>query len=94
MDKKIKSLGYILLSVGIWVFLYILMHEFGHMIVMLSVGATITNFSIFTAHVSAVGGDYTNLSNMCMNANGALFPLIISYLYTLLYKKDSTVLTT
>ena len=57
---------------------------------MLSVGATITNFSIFTSHVSAVGGDYTNLSNICMDANGALFPLFISYVYTLLYKKDST----
>ena len=90
MNKKIKSMGSILLSAGIAVFFYILLHEFGHMIVMLSVGATITDFSIFTAHVSAVGGDYTNLSDMCMNANGALFPLIISYLYILLYQKDST----
>ena len=57
--------------------------------VMLSVGATITDFSIFTAHVSAVGGDYTNLSNMWMHANGAFLPLIISYIYTLLYKRDS-----
>lgn len=89
MNKKIKSIGYILLSTGIGVFLYILLHEFGHMIVMFSVGATITDFSIITAHVSAVGGDYTNLSNMCMEANGALFPLIISYLYILLYQKGS-----
>ena len=90
MNKKIKSIGYILLSAGIAIFLYILLHEFGHMIVMLSMGATITDFSIFTAHVSADGGNYTNLSDMFMNVNGALFPLIISYLYTLLYKKGST----
>ncbi|MDE6906047.1 MAG: hypothetical protein K2P76_14120 [Lachnospiraceae bacterium] len=90
MNKKIKSIGYILLSAGIGIFLYILLHEIGHMIVILSVGGTITDFSIFTAHVSAVGGGYTNLSDMCMNANGALFPLIISYLYILLYQKDST----
>ena len=90
MNRKLKSIGYILLSAGIGVFLYILLHEFGHMIVMLSAGETITDFSIFTAHVSGVGGNYTNLSNMCMNVNGALFPLIISYLYTLLYQKDST----
>ena len=90
MNKKIKNITYILLSAGIAIFLYILLHEFGHMVVMLSAGATITSFSIFTAHVSAVGGDYTNLSNMCMNANGALFPLIISYFYSLLYKKGST----
>lgn len=90
MNKKLKSIGYILLSVGITLFLYILLHEFGHMMVMMSVGATITDFSIFTAHVSAVGGNYTNLSGMWMHANGALFPLMISFLYTLLYKKDST----
>ena len=79
-----------MLSAGIGIFLYILLHEIGHMIVILSVGGTITDFSIFTAHVSAVGGGYTNLSDMCMNANGALFPLIISYLYIMLYQKDST----
>ena len=90
MNRKLKSIGYILLSAGITLFLYILLHEFGHMIVMLSVGATITDFSIFTAHVSADGGNYTDLSDMFMNVNGALLPLIISYLYTLLYKKGST----
>ena len=90
MNKRIKSMGYTLLSAGIAIILYILFHEFGHMIVMLSVGATITDFSILTAHVSADGGNYTDLSDMFMNANGALFPLIVSYLYLLLYKKDST----
>lgn len=89
MNKKLKSIGYILLSAGITLFLYILLHEFGHTMVMLSVGATIMDFSIFTAHVSAVGGNYTNLSEMWMYANGALFPLMISFLYTLSYKKDS-----
>jgi hypothetical protein len=29
MNKKLKSIGYILLSAGIGVFLYILLHEFG-----------------------------------------------------------------
>lgn len=53
MSKKVKSIGYILLSAAIGVCLYILFYEFGHMIVMLSVGATITDFSIVTAHVSA-----------------------------------------
>ncbi len=36
MNKKIKSIGYILLSAGIAVFLYIILHEFGHTIVMLA----------------------------------------------------------
>lgn len=89
MNKKIKRIGYVLLSTGIAVFLYILLHEFGHMMVMLSAGATITDFSIFTAHVSADGGNYTNLSTMWMHANGAVLPLIVSYLYTLFYQRDS-----
>lgn len=90
MNQKIKSIGYILLSAGISFFLYILLHEFGHMIVMLSTGATITDFSVFTAHVTAIGGDYTDFSNMWMHANGALLPLMISYLYMLLYQAGST----
>ena len=90
MNKKIRSIGYILLSAGIVVFLYIFLHEFGHTIVMLSAGAEITDFSIFTAHVSGDGGNYTNLSRMWLCANGALFPLIISYAYTLLYQKGNT----
>lgn len=55
------------MSAGIAIFLYILLHEFGHMIIMLSVGATITDFSIFTAHVSADGGNYTDLSGEIVN---------------------------
>ena len=72
MNKK-KSIGYVLLSAGIVFFIYILLHEIGHMVVMISVGARITDFSVFTAHV-----------------NGALFPLIISYIYILLYQKGNT----
>ena len=55
INKKIKSIGYVLLSAGLAVFLYIFLYELGHTLVLLSVGATITDFSIFTAHVSAVG---------------------------------------
>lgn len=90
MNRKIKSIVYILLSAVVVAFLYVFLHELGHTLVMLLAGATITSFSIFTAHVSAVGGVYTNLSDMWLHANGALFPLCLSYLYILLYKKDST----
>ena len=89
MNKKIKSTGYIFLSAGIAAFLYVFLHESGHMIVMLSAGAAIADFSILTAHVSADGGNYTNLSNMWLHSNGALFPLLFSYLYALLYQKGS-----
>lgn len=69
-------------------FLYILLHESGHLIVMLSAGATITDFSIITAHVSAVGGNYSNLSDLWLNANGALLPVIVSLVSMLLYKRE------
>ena len=46
MNKKIKSTGYIFLSAGIAAFLYVFLHESGHMIGMLSAGAAIADFSI------------------------------------------------
>lgn len=89
MNKGIRSMGYVLLSAGMAACLYILMHEFGHMMVMLLAGATIMDFSIFTAHVSAVGGEYTDFLYMWMHANGALLPFVLFVLYVLLYRKDS-----
>ena len=89
MQIKAKKVGATLLSALITVFIYILLHELGHMIVMLSAGATITDFSIFTAHVRGVGGNYTNLSNLWLHANGALLPVIVALIYALFYKKDA-----
>ncbi|MGI6773388.1 MAG: hypothetical protein GX264_05090 [Clostridiales bacterium] len=88
MDKRAKYISSTVFSALIVVFLYIVLHEFGHMIVMLSAGATITEFSISGAHVSAVGGSYTNVSKMWLHVNGAVFPLLISYLYLLLYRRS------
>lgn len=89
MNNTLKRIGYILLSAVIAIILYTLLHEVGHMIVMLSAGATITDFSILTAHVSADGGDYTNISSMWLHANGALLPVVVSYIYVMLYQKNS-----
>lgn len=89
MEKKLKRMGYLLLSAAAVLFLYVLLHESGHMIVMLSAGATITSFSIFTAHVSAAGGEYSTLSALWLDANGALLPLAASLVYMLLYRKGS-----
>lgn len=88
MNRKIKIIVYLLLSAVIAIAGYIFFHEFGHMIVMLSAGAEICDFSIFTAHVSAVGGNYTNTSDLWLHANGMLLPMILSLLYCSLYKKD------
>lgn len=89
MNKQIKKLGYTLLSAIISIILYILLHELGHTIVILTAGGTITDFSIFTAHVSAIGGNYNSTSNLWLHINGALLPIIISFIYILAYKKNS-----
>jgi len=89
MDNKVKKVLYVFASALLSIFLYIILHEGGHMIVMLSAGATITDFSILTAHVSGVGGNYTNASDLWLQANGALLPVIVSFIYMLFYKKES-----
>ena len=77
-------------SVLISILLYIILHEFGHAIVLWSVDAEITEFSILSAHVSYNGGNWTDLSDKWMHLNGALFPLVITIIYILLYKRKNT----
>ena len=88
--NSVKKVSYILISLLITWFLYILLHELGHLIVLLYAGAKITDFSIFTAHVSAEGGDFSNLCALWLHANGALFPIIVSLVYMLFYKKGNS----
>lgn len=52
MNKKSKLVFCIFASAGLMLVLYIAFHELGHMIVMLSTGETIDDFSIIGAHVS------------------------------------------
>lgn len=88
MPNKAKKISLLMLSALIAIPLYIILHEFGHTIVILSAGGKITEFSILTAHVSSTGGNYTNLSDLWLNANGALLPVIVSFVYMLLYKRN------
>lgn len=90
MVNKVKRASYLLISLLIGLFLYILLHELGHLIVMLYAGAKIIDFSIFTAHVTAVGGNYSNLLDLWCHANGMLFPVIVSLVYMLFYKKGNS----
>lgn len=83
-EKRLILLGF----VPVIVVLYIILHEMGHCIVAVACGATITEFSILTAHMSFVGGTFTRALDLWLHANGAMFPLIVSYVYMLLYKKD------
>lgn len=87
MQRKTKVVVYFMLSVLISLPLYTLLHECGHLIVMLSAGATITDFSILTAHVSAVGGNYTIFSDLWLHANGAVLPLFVLLVYIMFYRE-------
>ena len=88
MNKKTKLTLCTVVSAILVVVLYILFHETGHLIVMLSAGEVIDDFSILGAHVSGHGGEYTFVSDLWLNANGAVLPLIVSLVYLLFYKKD------
>lgn len=83
-EKRLILLGF----VPIVVILYIILHEMGHCIVAVACGATITEFSILNARMSFVGGTFTRASDLWLHANGMMFPLIVSYIYMLLYKKE------
>ena len=89
MNQTVKRIFSLLLSGAFVVVLYILFHELGHMIVMLSAGEIIDDFSILGAHVSGHGGAYTNISDLWLHSNGAILPIFISYVYLMFYKHDS-----
>ena len=88
MNRKIKTIGLLVILSAIAVIGYIFLHELGHVIVMLYAGAAITDFSILHAHVSAVNGQYTDFTDLWLNANGMLLPLIVSFLWMIFYRKD------
>lgn len=80
-----------ILSAIAMLILYTFLHELGHCIAAVACGATITEFSInlLNAHMASVGGHFTYWTAMWYNANGLLFPLIISYVHMLFYQKEN-----
>ncbi len=87
-EKVGKALRLLVPAVLLSIFLYIILHEFGHVIVLWSVDADVTDFSIASAHVSYGGGNWTDVSDRWMHLNGMLFPLILAVLYMLLYRRE------
>lgn len=77
----------ILLPAVLSLVVYIALHEFGHAIVLWSVDAEITEFSILRAHVLYDGGNWTDLSDRWMHLNGALFPTVLAFLHALCYQR-------
>lgn len=88
MQHKLKLFGLVILLGIFTLILYIILHELGHCIVAIACGAKITEFSILTAHMTYIGGNFTDLEAMWLHANGILFPLIISYVHMFFYQKE------
>lgn len=88
MDMQKRNGLFLFVSAAIGLVLYIILHEMGHCIVAVACGARITEFSIFTAHMSYTGGSFTDISDLWLHANGMAFPLIVSYVYMLCYQKE------
>lgn len=91
MKHRIKKILRLIPVVILTLLLITLLHEVGHLIVALLAGARITEFNIFLhdAHISYDGGNFTPFMGMWCDANGALFPLFVSYIYALFFRKKS-----
>lgn len=87
-DKKIKFIASLFLSALAAVVLYIILHETGHTIVVLSAGAKLTEFSILRAHVYYEGGDFTDFSDLWNHANGMFLPFVVCLVYGLFYNRN------
>ena len=85
MKQKIKKVMLVFPAAALTIVIYIFLHEMGHLIVMVSAGATITDFSILTAHVSAIGGEDTTVSDLWLNVNGAMLPVVVGFLNMIFY---------
>ena len=89
MRNKLKLILLVCLCIVIEVFVSILLHETGHAIVVLSAGATIDEFIILGAHVSSHGGVISNATELWLDANGDILPLLFSLVFLLFYRSKS-----
>ena len=91
MERRIKKILRVIPAAFCALLLYVILHEGGHTIVAILAGSRITEFniSLSNAHMSFEGGYYTPFMAMWREANGALLPLFIAYVYALLFRKES-----
>ena len=89
MKNTVKKVASLFLSYLLGSVLYILLHEFGHTIVIWAAGGKVTEFSIATAHVSSFGGAYTEGLRLWLHANGAILPVVVVLVNMFCYRKES-----
>lgn len=89
MNKRLKLILLLCLCIAIEALMFTLLHETGHAIVMLSAGAVIDEFSILEVHVSSHGGDFTNVLELWLDANGEMLPFLFSLVFLLFYSRTT-----
>ena len=90
MEKKIGFAIRMIVAAGLSCLFYVLLHETGHMIVMLMNGDSITEFDIISLrpHVRGEGGTYTDLWSMVKLAAGSGLPFTVSLLCSLFFRRN------
>ncbi|BCN29039.1 hypothetical protein [Anaeromicropila herbilytica] len=88
MDDRIKFILSSLCAIMFAIFLYILLHEFGHTLVAIACGAEITDFSIMKAKMSYFGGNFNQIMKSLLNVAGMLFPVLVCLMFTLFFNRN------
>ena len=90
MERRIRMILRVIPAAFLALMLYVILHEGGHTVVALLAGSRITEFNIFlnNAHMSFDGGNYSPFMTMWLHANGALLPLVVSFVYALIFRKE------
>lgn len=79
--KRLLIVPAVLLVIPIYIFL----HEFGHMLVMLACGDKILSFGILSASVAGAGGTFTPVTQSLLDIAGMALPLLVSLVYLLFF---------
>lgn len=87
VNNKVKFFLTAMISAGIVLAIYILLHEGGHTLVAALCGAEITEFSFFGAHMSYTGGIFSQVTLSLLHAAGMLLPVSISIIYLIMYRR-------
>ena len=88
MSSQIRKIWCLIVAVLVSLFMYTFLHEYGHLVVAVWCGSTITEFSVLSSNVSFYGGNYNDLSLMVLHVSGILLPVLVVFGYLLLYKSS------